>query len=803
MATFWQDFRFALRSLKKGWLVTALAIVSLALAIAGNATVFSLVNGLLFKPLPYEEPERLALIFEREREQVQAVGLGSSSANFKDWRERSRSFAELSAFRGAALSLGGEEPEQLIAAEVTPGFFALLGTRMGRGRGFTEEEGVPGNDRVTIVTYDTWRDRFAADPDLLGREITLNGGASTVVGILPEDFEFLAPGVELWVPLALDPANLSRDQRDLLVTGRLAPGFTMEGAKAELSTIGLELEKAYPEANKGYVVDAYNMRTEFPDSQSRQLLGLLQGAVLFVMLIACTNIANLLLARSQERQREITLRTILGAGKWRILRQLLTESVLLALIGGVLGLALASTGIRLMASTLASAMPSYWAPTLDANVLAFTALVTLVSGLLFGMVPALQSLKPALASVIKEGGRAGSSNRRRLVSKSLVVAEIALSLILLGGGSVLIRSFLDLRNTNPGFDMDRLLTAQLVVPEATYAEDHEVASLAERLVERLEGIPGVSRATLTNSLPQNVINPTDRFAFDSHPPEPGEQQPQAIWLTTPPGYLDTLGVTLHRGRFFTTGDHDSASPVAVINQAMAERYLGEEDPIGQRITIQEQSREIVGVVGDVRQTLIQQGAGVGATVYLPFAQKPQRTINLMMRTNLEENELSEEVRREIVALDSRLSLGQVQSMQAFVDQFLVGIQVFNTVLIGFGFLALLLAALGTYGVLAYTVAQRTHEIGVRMAIGARRTQVVRMITWQGLKLALIGFVIGAPGTWAVTNLIRGLLSGGIYEVQQTTALGVGAVLLAVSVLACILPARRAAEVDPMEALRYE
>ena len=802
MTTIWQDFRLALRSLRKGWLVTALAVVSLALAIGGNATVFSFINSLIFKPLPYEEPERLALIFERERELPEPSALVASAANFDDWRQRSQSFTELSAFRGAALSLGGEEPEQVTAGEVTPGFFALLGTRMARGRGFVDEEGFPGNDRVVIVAHDTWQRQFAADPELLGREITLNGAASTVVGILPEGFEFLAPGIELWVPLALDPAALSRDQRDLLVTGRLAPGAGMERARAELATIGLELEAAYPEANKGYVVDAYNLRTEVPNSQSRQLFALLQGAVLFVMLIACANIANLLLARGQERQREITLRTILGAGKWRILRQLLTESVVLALVGGLLGLMLASAGIRVMAASLAGALPSYWAPTLDANVLAFTAAVTLVSGLLFGLMPALQSLKPELASVIKEGGRAGASKRRRLVSKSLVVAEIALSLVLLGGGSVLIRSFLDLRHADPGFRTERLLTATLVVP-STYAEDREVAALGERLVERLEAVPGVHRATLTNSLPQNVFNPTDRFAFDAHPPEPGEQQPQAIWLTTPPGYLDTLGVTLHRGRFFVPGDHGSATPVAVINAAMAERYLGSEDPIGQAITIRGKSRQIVGVVGDVRQTLIQQGAGAGATVYLPFAQEPQRTVNLLVRTGLEEDELSEAVRGEVAALDSRLSVGQVQSMADFVDQFLVGVQVFNTVLISFGFLALLLAALGTYGVLAYTVAQRTHEIGVRMAIGARQSQVVRMITWQGLKLALIGFVLGAPGTWAVTLIIQSALAGGNFEVQQVTAVGVGAVLLAVSVAACILPARRAAAIDPVVALHYE
>ncbi len=803
MTTLWQDFRLAFRSLKKGWLVTTLAVVSLALAIAGNASVFSLINSLILRPMPYEEPDRLALIFELERELAQPSALVASAANFDDWRQRSRSFAELSAFRGAALSLGGEEPEQVTAGEVTPGFFALLRIRMARGRGFAEEEGRPGNERVVILSHQTWQRQLAGDPELVGREITLNGAGYTVVGILPEDFEFLGPGIQLWVPLALDSAALSRDQRDLLVTGRLAEGFTMERAKAELAAIGLELEKAYPEANKGYVVDAYNLQTEVPNTQSRQLFALLQGAVLFVMLIACANIANLLLARSQERRREITLRTILGAGSWRILRQLLTESVLLALAGGALGLALAYAGIRLMASSLAAAVPSYWTPVLDANVLAFTAAVTLLSGLLFGLAPALQSLKPELANVIKEGGRAGSSKRRRLVSKSLVVAEIALSLMLLGGGSVLIRSFLDLRNADPGFEMKRLLTAQLVVPAATYAEDHQVASLAERMLERLEGVPGVSRATLTNSLPQNVFNPTDTFAFDAHPPEPGEQQPQAIWLTTPPGYLETLGVPLHRGRFFTTGDHGSAPPVAVVNSAMAERYLGDEDPLGQRITIRGESRQIVGIAGDVRQTLIQQGAGAGATVYLPFAQEPQHTFSLMLRTGLEEDALSEAVRSEIAALDSRLSLGQVQSMRDFLDQFLVGVQVFNTVLIGFGFLALLLAALGTYGVLAYSVAQRSHEIGVRMAIGARQSQVVRMITWQGLKLALIGFALGAPGTWALTALIESLLAGGTFEVQRATAVGVGLILLAVSVLASVLPARRAAAVDPVVALRYE
>ena len=803
MTTFLQDLKFALRSLKKGWLITALAVVSLALAIAGNATVFSLINGLIYRPLPYEEAERIALIFERERDQQQPSALAASAANFDDWRQRSRSFAELAAFRGAVLSLGGEEPEQLTAGEITPGFFELLRTSMARGRGFSQEEGRPGNERVVVLSHQAWQRQLAGERNLVGREITLNGAGYTVVGILPEDFEFLGPGIELWVPLALDPTALSRDQRDLLVTGRLAEGATMASAKAELETIGVELEEAYPEANKGWVVDAYNLRTEFPNTQTRQLFALLQGAVLFVMLIACANIANLLLARSQERQREITLRTILGAGQWRILRQLLTESVVLAFIGGLLGLALASAGIKIVATSLAGALPSYWAPVLDSNVLAFTVSVTVGAGLLFGLAPALRNLRPELAGVIKEGGRAGTGKHRRLVSKSLVVAEIALSLMLLGGGSVLIRSFLALQNADPGFEMDRLLTAQLVVPAATYEDDAQVTALAETLLERLVALPGVTGATLTNSLPQNVFNPTDNFEFDANPPEPGEQQPQAIWLTTPPGYLDTLGIPLHRGRFFSVADRAEAPPVVVINKAMADLYLPGEDPIGQKITIRDTSREIVGVVGDVRQTLIQQASGAGATVYLPFAQAPQRTVNLMLRTGLEENALSEVVRREIVAVDAQLSLGQVQSMRAFVDQFFVGARVFNVVLVGFGILALLLAALGTYGVLAYSVAQRTHEIGVRMAIGAHRTQVVRMITWQGLKLTLVGFVLGVPGTWGITVLIESLLAGGAFEVERATAVGVGAVLLAVSVLACILPAQRAAAVDPMVALRYE
>ena len=795
MFSFFQDIRFAIRDLRKGFLVTSLAVLSLALAIAGNTTVFGFVNALLFRPLPYPEPDRIVLLGEREENAPPT--LVASAANLVDWRERNRSFVDLAGFRPAPISLGaGERPEPIVAAQVSPGFFEILGAELLRGRTFNVQEGLEGAARVVILDHRFWQERYEAGSDPTGESLVLNRVPYTIIGILPRDFEFFNPQVELWVPLSLDQRTLSRDRRDAIGVGRLRDGITMDQLQDDMNNIRRELEREYPESNRGFVIDVLNLQYDIPDRRGRIMFGLLQGAVVFVLLIACVNIANLLLARTQSRRREIALRASLGAGRLRIVRQLLTESILLAAMGGVLGLALGVVGLRVLAKSFATLVPSYWIPTVDTRVVMVTLGLAALAGLLFGLSPAWMSFKVNLAEVLKEGGRGSMGASRRFVSRALVVAEIFFSVIFLGGGSVLVESFLALRHSDPGFDMENLLTVTLVLPEG----EAEQIALAERLIERAESVPGVLDATLVSSLPQNIYINTGSFSVDEQPLGPDDPSPRAVLLITSPEYLDTLSFPVLRGRFFSPNDRKETGAVTVVSQSIAERYWPGQDAVGRRITVRELSREIIGVVGDTQQSLVNQGESSQGAVYLPFAQQPMSAPFLLVRTKVEPEALAGAMRNELAAADSRVSIGRIESLQAFVEQFFVGANFFNAILTGFGALALLLAALGTYGVLAYNVAQRSQEFGIRMAMGAGPSTIIRMVTRQGVKLGVIGLVLGAPGVYAVARVINSLL---IYSppADPKTIAAVFAVLFASTLAASWIPARRAAALDPVVALR--
>jgi putative ABC transport system permease protein len=799
MTNVWTDVRYALRTLRKSPLVTALAALSLALAIAGNTVVFSFVNALLYRPLPYPEPDRIVLLGEREGE---VRTLQGSALNLLDWRERSGSFLALGAYRPTHRSLGsGDQPQVVPAAEVTPEFFQALGTRAARGRLIAPEDAVPGgNARVAVVAHAFRERRMEQYADPIGHGIVLNGETHTVIGVLPEDFEFLAPSIEIWLPMVLERSELSRDRRDVMGVARLRPGVEMDRVKAEMATLADQLAAEYPEANRGFTVDALNLRHEIPDSRGRTMIALLQGAVGFVLLIACANIANLLLARSQGRRREIAIRTILGAGRRRILRQLLTESVALATMGGALGLAMGAVGIRLIAASFAAVVPSYFHPVLDGRVLAFTATMALASGILFGIAPALESFRLDLANVVKEGGRGTAGTSRRLVSRSLVVAEIAMSLMLLGGGSVLVRSFLELRHGDAGFVPEGVLTAPLTLP-ARIDSDAERAEMIRRIEEHVRALPGIAVASLASSLPMNVLTPSEGYALEDVPLPPGEALPRALWLTTSPDYLETLQVRLLRGRYFTSGDGPGSVPVTVVNQALAEHHWPGESPLGRRLVFRGSPREIVGVVANTRQSLIRQGQSpFQDVIYLPSAQLPGAGLTLLMRAEVDPHGLAPLVRSELVALDSQLAVGPMLTVDEFVDQFFVGVNVFNTIFGGFGALALLLATLGTYGVLAYNVGQRSHEIAVRMAVGARRGDVLRMVTRQGLVLGVVGIALGMPGVVGITRLVESLLVAAP-PVEWATLVTVTGVLLVATIAASLVPASRAASLEPVRVLR--
>ncbi len=799
MTAFLQDLRFAVRDLKKGFLVTGLAIVSLALAIGGNVTVFGLTNALLFRPLPYPEPHRIVLIGESE-ESSDRPTLAVSPANLLDMKERNRSVTDLAGYSSTPMTLGsGDRPEPLITARVSPGFFEVLETTPLLGRTFLREEGAESGHRVVLLSYPFWKERFAPEEDPIGDSVTLNHEHYTIVGILPEGFEFFNPQVKLWLPLPLERSELPREERNTAAVGRLRPGVTMDKAKANFASVYNQLVEEYPGANRGFKADVVNLRYDIPNARGRTMMGLLQGSVFFVLLIACVNIANLLLARTQGRRREIALRSTLGAGRMRIVQQLLTESVLLAVMGGVAGLGLGMIGLRLVANWFADALPSYWIPVLDARVLVVTLGLTALAGLLFGLSPAWMSTKLNLADIVKEGGRGTAGSKRRIVTRALVVAEIALSIILLGGGSILVQSFLTLRHSDPGFDMGNLLTIPVTLPND---DNVDAVALTERILEATNSYPGVTRATATSTLPQTVFTTTTSYSLDEKPLAPDEAGPRTILLVTSPEYRESLGVSILQGRYLEPRDRGDSPPVAVISRSVAERHWPGDDPIGRRITIRETSREIVGVVGDIRQSLINRGESSQESVYVPFAQQPVPRSFLLVRCGTDPHALVGPLRKELGALHPRLSIGQMQTLEEIIDSFFVGLNFFNIILGGFGFLALLLAALGTYGVLAYNVTQRSQEIGVRMAMGASPSRVRRMVTRQGAVLGAIGLALGAPGILAISGILSSVLVDAP-SLEPITIAVVFAVLFSATLAASWVPARRAAALDPAAVLREE
>jgi putative ABC transport system permease protein len=796
--TFWQDVRFALRDLRKGFLVTLLAILSLALAIGGNTTVFGLINALIFRPLPYPEPDRIVLIGEREESAQTSIAV--SPANFVDWKERNRSFIDLAGFRPVPMSLGaGERPEPIVTARVSPSFFELLGARPFRGRTFATKEGAEHGHRVVILNYAFWQERFDEGEDPIGSTLTLNRESYTVVGVLPEDFEFFNPQVELWLPLPLPLGDLSRDERNTVAVGRLRPGTTMEQATADMKSIHEGLAKEYPAANRGFVVDVTNFQNDIPSRQGRILFGLLQGAVLFVLLIACVNIANLLLARTQGRRREIALKSALGAGRMRIIRQLLTESLVLAVVGGVLGLMLGMFGLRLVANGFADVLPRYWTPVVDVRVLALTLGLAALAGLLFGLSPAWMSSKVKLADVVKESGRGSTGGRRRLLTRALVVDEIALAIVLLAGGSILVESFLSIRHGDPGFEMDNLLAVPLTFPNG---DEVDLVALSDRVVEATENLPGIGCSAVTSALPQNIFVSTASYSIDEDPSAPEEAGPRAIVVTTTPQYGESLGVPILQGRYFGDLDRRDSPPVAAVSQSVAERHWPGENAVGKRITLQETSREIVGIVANVRQSIINQGESSQGAIYIPYSQQPVQQSFLLVRCQMDPHTLAGSLRNELTAVDSRLSVGQMQTMHEFVDQFFQGANFFNIILIGFGFLALLLAALGTYGVLAYNVTQRSQEIGVRMAMGASPSRVLRMVTRQGATLGIIGLALGAPGVLLIARILDSVIVSAP-PVDPRIVVVVFVVLFLATLAASWVPASRAAGLDPAAVLREE
>ncbi len=800
------DLRIAVRSLLQHRGVSAFIALSVALAIAGNSTVFSIIGAMMLRPSPYPEAERLVFLWDVPTEEPDAQS-ALSPANYVDLAERAQSFSRLAAFSPGGFNLtGGDQPEAVDAIRVTPGALEMLGIEPVQGRTLRPEEGIPGNDRVALLGHALWQRRFAGDPAIVGRTVQLDDESYEVIGILPATAEFLADDISLWVPLALDPAKLARDQRSLLVMGRLAPGVGMAAAKQEVEQIGRELARAHPAANRGYGTRAVTLREQVPRPTDRMIFTLMQAVMALVLLIACANVANLLLARGQERQREIALRTALGAGRGRLVRQLLTESVLLALAGGALGLVFTAWSVRLLSRALAGQVPRAFLPQLDPLVLGFTAGTAVLAGLLFGLYPAFEASRPGLAGVLRSGGRGviGARGRRRVI-RALVVAEVAFALGALSATSLLTHTMVTLQTMDPGFDAENVVTLRLALPERRYPGGASPERFYRQMTERLAGLPGVDGVTAASALPRLRDQPTATFTVDGQTDRPDPSSaaarlPEEIALSVLPSYFEVLRIPLVAGRGFTAADRPDSAPVVLVSQTLARRYFGGRPPLGRRLTVEGRSREIVGVVGDVVQNRIPGREGPSPVLYLPQAQTGARGLYLLLRTAASPEGLAGPIRAEVTRLDPALPVAGLATLRQRIRDELVGPRVIAGVLAGFGAVALLLAGLGLYGVISYAVSQQTHEIGVRLAIGAQRRTVLAEIARQGLFLTAAGLLLGLPLVYLAVRGISAALAG-ILPYGLTTVPAIALLLAGVAAVATLLPAQRAAALDPAIALR--
>jgi putative ABC transport system permease protein len=811
LETLWQDVRFGMRMLVKNPMFTAIAVVALALGIGANSAIFSVVNTILLRPLPYHDPERLVMVWEDDTKGGFPKDT-PAAANFIDWREQNQVFEDMAAIASESFNLTGDgEPERIDGRRVSASLFPLLGVEPHLGRVFLPEEDQPGAHRVVLISHGLWQRRFGGEANIVGRSLTLNGESFTVVGVMPKGFQFPNRGAELWVPIAFSTQEAANRGRHYLeVVARMKQGVTTEQAQAEMSMIATRLQQQYPayNAHLGATVTPLH---EHLAGEIRPALLVLLGAVGFVLLIACANVANLLLARAAARQKEIALRVALGAGRLRLIRLFLIESILLAGLGGIVGLLLVVWGIGLITAFIPDNISQAKAVSVDLNVLAYTFGISVLTGLIFGLAPALQVSRFNLNETLKEGGRdsaAGRSGNR--IRNLLVVAEVAVSLVLLVGAGLLINSFMRLRGVDPGFRADKLLTMQVQLPMLKYPEHARRSAFYTELLSRVEGLPGVKSAAVTTNLPLYRQGNSIGIGIEGRPdPAPGQgKRPTVVTRVISPQYFSTMGIQLLQGRALAAQDRVDSPAVAVINETMARRFWPGEDPLGKRITPGASNSTnpddwitIVGVVRDVRQ--FELNAEPRPQMYLSYEQAsffaPR---DLVVRTEGDPLSLADAVRRTVWEVDRDQPVSNIRTMEDIISES-VARQRFSMLLLGiFAGVALLLAAVGIYGVMSYSVAQRTREFGVRMALGAQRSDVLKLAVGQGLKLVLAGVVIGVVAALALTRVMSSLL----FEVSATdpvTYITISVVLISAGVLASFIPARRATRVDPVIALRYE
>jgi predicted permease len=813
MGTLWQDVKYGARSLAKSPGFTLVAVLALALGVGANSAIFSVVDAVLLRPLPYKDPERLFTLLGRNETQGGDF-VEQSYPNFKDLREQCQACEHVVTYFGAStfFALPGEEPEQLRGIYATADLFPMLGAQALHGRVFTREDDQPGARRTVVLSYGLWQRRFGGDPNIVGKDLVLGRAPATVVGVMPKEFRFPADrtNIDYWMAATpvLSPNDLNgRDSVSLNVVGKARAGATPRQVQSEIETIGRRLQAQYPATNTGVGFWIRPMHENMVGDLKTALLVLL-GAVGCVLLIACANVANLLLARAATRAKEISIRTALGASRSRIVRQLLTESLLLSVLGGGTGLLLAMWGVDALVAASPADIPRITDVGLNARVVLFTAGVAVLTGVVFGLAPALQASKADLTDALKEGGKgAADGSRRNRLRSALVVVEIALSLVLLVGAGLLAQSFARLLDVTPGLDPKNLLTMDVVARSSRLPTDEARVQFLENFLERARAVQGVESVALIDILPLGGSFEAYTFNVEGRAPFPPGQAPAADRRIVSPGYHQTARIPLVKGRLLSDQDRAGAQRVMLINETFARRIFAGEEPVGRRLAFGDGQnaivREIVGVVGDVRHAGLEEEAGL--EYYLPFAQSPQftrTTVVARAAAGTDPTPLAAPLRAIVREADREAPVYNVRTMEQLLSKS-VARRRFNMVLLGsFAVAALLLAALGIYGVMAYSVTQRTHEIGVRVALGARPADVLRMIVGQGMLLAGLGVAAGLACALALTRVMRSLLYG-VSATDPVTFGGVALVLAAVALVSCYLPARRATKVDPMVALRYE
>jgi putative ABC transport system permease protein len=795
-----RDLRFALRALLKHRTVFAVAVVSLSLGIAANTTIFAAIDAYLIRPLPVPDADRIVQVWSTNLERGWRQS-STSPPDYLDWVRESRTM-DLAAVTGGSSNLAapGDRAERVVGARVTPSYFRVFAFRPVVGRVFLEEEARKGNDRSVILSHQFWQRRFAGAPDVVGRTLLLNGESHTVVGVMPPGMKFPWADVEIWTPLTFDGTEKRADNY-LTVVGKLRPGASVARARAELQAIAKRLAAAYPADNRGKGANVIPIAEEIYDDTFRQGATVSMVAVVFVLLIACANVANLLLARATGRARELALRTAIGASRTQLVRQLLTESVVLALAGGVLGVLLAIAGIKGLVSIIPPDFYRTDTIALDGRALVFTLGISVASGIVFGLAPAFAATGE-LGQALREGGRSASMGlRRNRLGSSFVVAEMALALVLLISAGLLIKAAIRYQTVDLGFDPNNLLTLRVSLPESQYRDSIKSAAFQEELLRRLRAIPGVQGVGATTNLPLEGGSGTYYWIETEPKPEEGKA-PTSQYRGTSPGYFATMRIPLVRGRDFTERDRVDAPLVVLVNQAFVRRHWKGDarTAIGRRIVVSNLPRQIVGVVKDARDFGPEDDTP--PMFYIPSLQRGYRNLTYALRSSRDPGGLADAVRAELAAIDASLPAYAVRTMREIIGEQQRENMIMPKLLTVFGAIALFLAVIGVYGVMAYTVTQRTQEVGIRMALGAQRADILRMVVRQGLTLAAVGLVIGLLLSFGATRALSAFLLG-VSAFDPAVFVGVTSALGAAAAAASWGPARRAMKVDPLVALRYE